>query len=137
MSEIGGGAAAGTLLVLPVLREAMSFLLMRPFLPDVVGPEDFCGAIPGRAHVLMEKWHSLLLESLVPISAMKPGDMVLWHPDVVHAVQATNEGLADAAVMYIASMPKTAINDEYVAQQTIRYELGQPPPDFSDLGSST
>ena len=136
MSEIGGDAAAGTLLVLPVLREVMSFLLMRPFLPDV-GPEDFCGAVPGRAHVLMEKWHRLLLKSLVPISAMQPGDMVLWHPDVVHAVQATNEGLADAAVMYIASMPKTAINDEYVVQQTIRYELGQPPPDFSHLGSGT
>ena len=61
-------------------------MLMRPFLSDVAAA-DFCGAVPGRSQELLPRFHQKLADALVPIPEMAPGDMVFWHPDLIHAVQ--------------------------------------------------
>ena len=38
---------------------------------------------------------------MVPIPEMHPGDMVFWHPDIIHAVQPEHLGPEDSSVFYI------------------------------------
>ena len=129
LSSIGTGPDKGTLLLLPLLREATSFLMLRPFLEDVPAA-DFCGAYPGKGQELNSRWHSKLLTGLVPIPAMEPGDMVFWHPDLVHAVQSTHLGNEDSSVFYIPAFPKCPLNDAYVQRQAHLFLSGRTPPDF-------
>ena len=79
--------------LLPLLREATAYVLMRPFLDDVAA-SDFCGAVPGRSQELLPEFHDRLVDALVPIPAMEPGDMVFWHPDLIHAVQVLHQVVA-------------------------------------------
>jgi len=129
VSAIGPVPDAGTLRVLPLLREATTHLLLRPFLEDV-GAADFCGAIPGMAHDVTEKWHKKILRGMVAIPAMEPGDTVWWHPDVVHAVEGRHHGVEDSAVFYMPSLPLTEANAKYVRSQREFFLSGRTPPDF-------
>eukprot|EP00413_Alexandrium_margalefii_P002325 CAMPEP_0204520622 /NCGR_PEP_ID=MMETSP0661-20131031/5358_1 /ASSEMBLY_ACC=CAM_ASM_000606 /TAXON_ID=109239 /ORGANISM="Alexandrium margalefi, Strain AMGDE01CS-322" /LENGTH=477 /DNA_ID=CAMNT_0051526189 /DNA_START=25 /DNA_END=1458 /DNA_ORIENTATION=- len=129
ISSIGAGPDAGTLKVLPLLKEATARIMMRPFLDDVPAA-DFCGAIPGMSHDVTPKWHGKLHAGLVPLPAMAPGDTVWWHADLVHAVEALHNGTEDSSVLYIPSFPATARNAAYVAQQRERFREGRTPPDF-------
>lgn len=89
--------------LLPLLREATAYILMRPFLDDVAAKSDFCGAVPGRSQELLPEFHGRLVDALVPIPAMEPGDMVFWHPDLVHAVQVLQQPLSVPSVNAVAS----------------------------------
>lgn len=129
VSAIGAGPDAGTLKVLPLLRESTASMILRPFLEDVPAA-DFCGAIPSMAHDVTRKWHKRLHESLVPIPAMRPGDTVWWHADVVHAVEQRHQGKEDSSVFYIPSVPATLQNIEYVRQQREHFLQGKTPPNF-------
>ena len=76
------GPRKGTLRVFPFVKDATSYIMLRPFMPDV--PEDlFPGAIPGKAFHISAKWHPLIHGKLVSVPAVKPGDTVWWHPDLV------------------------------------------------------
>lgn len=120
---------SGTLKVLPCVKEATAYILLRPFLPDVPAA-DFCGAIPGKGQDLMRKWHGELFDSLVPVPAMEAGDMVFWHSDLVHAVEQEHNGSHDSAVFYIPSLPHTEVNRRYVERQARHFLEGRTPPDF-------
>jgi len=129
VSGMDAGPDAGTLKVLPLLREATARILLRPFLKDVPAA-DFCGAVPGMAHDVTAKWHAALLRGLIPIPAMAPGDTVWWHADLVHAVEAQHNGAEDSSVFYIPSFPATRQNCAYARRQREKFEAGRTPPDF-------
>ncbi|PAJ78790.1 DUF1479 domain-containing protein [Burkholderia ubonensis] len=122
------GPGDGTLLLVPVAN-AMAYVVLRA-LQDDVADDDLCGARPGRALSILPEWHAPLLDALVPIPHMEPGDAVFWHGDVVHAVEDAHLGSGDSNVMYIAAAPGCAKNDAYLRRQLPAFLRGESPPDF-------
>jgi hypothetical protein len=122
------GPGDGTLQLIPVAN-AMAYVLLRA-LQDDVADDDLCGARPARALSILPEWHALLLDALVPIPAMQPGDAVFWHCDVVHAVEDQHRGSGYSNVMYIAAAPACAKNSAYVRRQWASFARGESPPDF-------
>jgi len=123
------GHGRGALMVVPLVRETSAFLMLRPFLDDV--PESsFCGANPGKTQDLLPKFHAAVIEGLVPIPDVGPGDTVWWHCDLIHAVEGSNGSVEDSSVFYIPAVPLCVKNAEYAAQQAGHFVLGKTPPDF-------
>lgn len=120
---------SGSLNLLP-LANAMAWILLRALQDDV--PDDsLCGAAPGRALAINERWHSLLVSHMAPIPRMRPGDAVFWHCDVVHGVEQSHTGEDDSNVIYIAAIPWCAKNQAYLAGQWQAFLAGNTPPDFA------
>ena len=122
------GPGDGTLQLIPI-ADAMAYIVLRALQDDV--PEDeLCGAQPARALSVQPAWHSLLLEAVTPIPHMQPGDAVFWHSDVVHSVEDVHRGSNYSSVMYIASAPWCAKNEQYLKRQLPSFLRGESPPDF-------
>lgn len=119
----------GTLQLLPIAN-AMAWILLRA-LQDDVAEDDLCGAAPGRALSVSEKFHPLLLEGFSSIPDMEAGDTVFWHCDVVHAVENEHQGEFDSNVMYIAAAPWCEKNVAYLLRQWPAFVEGRSPPDFA------
>jgi len=119
----------GTLQLLPIAN-AMAWILLRA-LQDDVAEDDLCGAAPGRALSVSEKFHPLLLEGFSSIPDMEAGDTVFWHCDVVHAVENEHQGEFDSNVMYIAAAPWCEKNVAYLQRQWPAFVEGRSPPDFA------
>eukprot|EP00041_Stephanoeca_diplocostata_P020034 m.439649 g.439649 ORF g.439649 m.439649 type:complete len:134 (+) comp21453_c0_seq7:265-666(+) len=77
-----------------------------------------------------EKWHQILIDSLVSIPKVYPGDMVFWHCDAIHAVDSQHQGTQDSAVFFVPAGPSSPANDAYVARQYQCFLEGTTPPDF-------
>ena len=83
------GPRKGTLRVFPFVKDATSYIMLRPFMPDV--PKNlFPGAIPGKAFHISAKWHPLVHGKLISVPEVKPGDTVWWHPDLVSKLNIRN-----------------------------------------------
>ena len=67
---------------------------------------------------------------MLSLPHVSPGDMVLWHTDLIHAVESSHCGSSDSSVMYIPAVPLTKRNMEYVIKQRKAFEEGTPPGDF-------
>lgn len=119
----------GTLQLLPIAN-AMAWILLRA-LQDDVAEDDLCGAAPGRALSVSEKFHPLLLEGFSSIPDMEAGDTAFWHCDVVHAVENEHQGEFDSNVMYIAAAPWCEKNVAYLQRQWPAFVEGRSPPDFA------
>ncbi|WP_158784214.1 DUF1479 domain-containing protein [Pantoea sp. BAV 3049] len=119
----------GTLNLMPVAN-VMAYILLRA-IQDDVPEDDLCGAAPGRALSVSEKWHPLLLEGISSIPDMAPGDTVFWHCDVIHAVENEHLGEFDSNVMYIAAAPWCEKNAAYLQRQWPAFVEGRSPPDFA------
>jgi hypothetical protein len=125
----GQGKGDGTLQVVPMLNEALAYFLLRPLLADV--PDDvLCGARRGKAQAIQAEWHQPLIDNLVSIPHVEPGDTVWWHPDLIHGVEAEHRGTAVSSVIYIPGAPLCPKNARYAAQQRARFLDGRTPPDF-------
>lgn len=125
----GQGKGDGTLQVVPMLREALAYFLLRPLLDDV--PDDLlCGARRGKAQAISTDWHQPLVDCLISIPHVEPGDTVWWHPDLIHAVEAEHRGTGVSSVIYIPGAPLCAKNARYARQQQARFLSGRTPPDF-------
>ena len=123
------GPGDGTLQLLPIAR-AIVYLLLRPMAKDV--PEDdLCGAQPGRALSLVERWHALLKPAITPIPRVDPGDTVWWHSDIIHAVEDHHKGSGYSNVIYIGAAPYCAKNAAYLERQKAAFLSGSSAPDFS------
>jgi hypothetical protein len=123
------GPGDGPLQVLPIAR-AIVYLLLRPLAKDV--PEDdLCGAQPGRALSLVDRWHALLKPAITPIPLVEPGDTVWWHSDIVHAVEDQHKGSGYSNVIYIGAAPYCAKNAAYLERQKAAFLSGASAPDFS------
>jgi hypothetical protein len=151
MSYIKGGE--GHLKVNPMLKAAMSYLLLRPFFEPIrnsneVGDEDFLekdnwrleqdttsliqGASPGHGQSLHDKLHPHLQlpSTMVHMPPVAPGDYVSWHCDTIHAVDGVHDGAQDSSVLYIPVCPLTKDNAKYLAMQRECFLPGKPSPDF-------
>ncbi|CAE6509573.1 unnamed protein product [Rhizoctonia solani] len=148
------GPSEGTLRTYPLLRESVAYVLMRPFFRphkpiltsspslDELSPSnwvmdlestEFPGAVPGSGQELNAITHPhLMLDKggMVSMRSVKPGDMVLWHCDGIHAVESKHSGQGDSSVFYIPAVPLTAHNAEYLASQRGTLVSGYPAPDF-------
>ena len=123
------GPNDGTLQLIPIAK-AMAYILTRALLDDV--PKDeLCGSKLGKALSVNKEYHSLLLEGLISIPNMKPGDTVWWHPDVVHAVEDKHLGKNYSNVVYVGSTPYCKKNVDYMRKQAKKFLKGESPPDFA------
>ena len=123
------GPNDGTLQLIPIVK-GMSYVLTRALLDDV--PEnELCGSKAGKALSINEKYHSLLLEGLISIPKMKPGDTIWWHPDVVHAVEEKHKGKNYSNVIYVGATPYCKKNIDYIKKQSKKFIEGKSPPDFA------
>ena len=123
------GPNDGTLQLIPIAK-GMAYILTRALLDDV--PEnELCGSKPGRALSVNKDYHALLLEGLISIPKMKPGDTIWWHPDVVHAVEDKHFGKNYSNVVYVGSTPYCKKNLEYTLKQSKKFLEGKSPPDFA------
>ncbi|GJE98153.1 DUF1479-domain-containing protein [Phanerochaete sordida] len=151
------GPGEGTLKVLPFLKEATAYLMLRPFFrptaqalraadaadgkvaldfaswePALDSPE-FSGSEPAKAQVFSPKFHPHLRlgeGSLVSVPRVYPGDQVFWHCDLVHAVETEHTGAHDSVVLYIPAVPFTVENAGYLRSQLLTFAKGLPAPDF-------
>ena len=123
------GPGDGTLSLLPIAN-SIAFFLMRA-LQDDVAPDDLCGAAPGRALGASPDWHGELLDGLVTIPRVDPGDTVWWHPDVIHSVANEHNGPDIANVIYVGASPRCAKNQAYARKQAQAFLTGQSAPDFA------
>ena len=123
------GPNDGTLQLIPIAK-AMAYILTRALLDDV--PKDeLCGSKLGKALSVNKEYHSLLLEGLISIPNMKPGDTVWWHPDVIHAVEDKHLGKNYSNVVYVGSTPYCKKNLDYARKQAKKFLKGESPPDFA------
>ena len=123
------GPNDGTLQLIPIAK-GMSYVLTRALLDDV--PEnELCGSKAGKALSINEKYHSLLLEGLISIPKMNPGDTIWWHPDVVHAVEEKHRGKNYSNVVYVGSTTYCQKNIDYIKKQSKKFVEGKSPPDFA------
>ncbi|MEM8748875.1 MAG: YbiU family protein [Pseudomonadota bacterium] len=123
------GPQDGTLSLIPSARGIGYFLLRA--LQDDVAEDDLCGAEPGRALSAKPEWHSDILDGLVSIPLVEPGDTVWWHPDIIHSVADHHAGDDFANVIYIGASPKCAKNEAYVRRQAQHFLAGKSAPDFA------
>jgi len=122
------GPGDGTLQLIPIAN-VMAYVILRA-LQDDVPDDELCGAQPARALSIKPEWHGLLLEAVTPIPHMQPGDAVFWHSDVIHSVEDAHRGNGYSNVMYIASAPWCAKNEDYLKRQLPSFLRGESPPDF-------
>lgn len=123
------GPDDGTLSLIPDAH-SISYFLLRA-LQDDIAADDLCGATPGRALSADPKWHADILDGLVSIPTVNPGDTVWWHPDIIHSVADEHAGSDYANVIYIGASPKCSKNEAYVRKQAVKFVAGESAPDFA------
>ncbi|KDQ15639.1 hypothetical protein BOTBODRAFT_108165 [Botryobasidium botryosum FD-172 SS1] len=147
------GPNEGTLRVYPNLLLSSAYVLLRPFFKAVkpldsansredyleasnwtldLASTEFPNSVMGRGQELNEITHPhLRLENtMVSVPRVKPGDMVFWHCDGVHAVESVHRGEGDSSVLYIPAAPLTEKNMDYTARLAHAFLSGSPPEDF-------
>ena len=107
-----------------------ALLLLRALQSDVAD-DGLCGAWPGRALAASPEWHSELLEGMISIPEVRPGDTVWWHPDILHSVANEHSGSDYANVIYIGASPVCAKNEAYARKQANAFLAGRSAPDFA------
>lgn len=149
MSEVHAGE--GHLLVNPMLKETMAYILLRPFFEakkaaDQTDQDSFLaadnwsfvpdrpyleGAACGKAQEVNAPLHPHLelATSMVHVPTVRPGDYVAWHCDTIHAVDAVHGGSQDSSVLYIPVCPLTPQNALGMARQRAHFMRGTPSPD--------
>ena len=125
------GPRDGTLRLIPI-AEGIAYVLLRA-LQDDVALDDLCGAAPGRALSVTREWHPDLVDGLVSIPEVMPGDAVFWHTDVCHSVGDEHAGRDYASVLYIGSAPDCAKNRAYLPKQRDAFIAGRSAPDFAAM----
>jgi hypothetical protein len=105
-------------------------MLLRALQEDVA-EDDLCGALPGRALGASRQWHPTLMEGLVSIPTVQPGDTVWWHPDIIHAVENEHSGTGYSNVVYVGASPRCNKNAVYARQQAQAFMEGRSAPDFA------
>jgi len=124
------GEGDGTLQVIPFIKEATSYLMLRPFLEDVPC-DDWCGSLAKKAFNVSKEWHAPLIKGLCSIPKLQPGDTVWWHPDLIHSVEQKHEGDQYSNVMFIGATPYCEKNKKYIELQKKHFLEGRSAPDWA------
>lgn len=143
----------GTLKVFPGLSLSNPYLILRPFFRLLVAPDsqevwdpeswvfdvssaDFPGLVPQDGgwrgpRPTTDLHPNLLLETtMISMPKVYPGDAVFWHGDLIHSVENEHTGHSDSAVMYIAAVPTTPLNQAYIERQRESFLKAVTPPDY-------
>jgi len=129
------GPGDGTLKVLPLLKEAIAHAMMRPLLDDI--PENMIpGYQPKKILYFVPQFHSKLIDAMVSIPKVSPGDTVWWHCDLIHSVEEYHSGEETNTVLYIPTGPDCPINRSYVERTKACFTSGKCPPDFGSSRES-
>ncbi|KAI8337768.1 hypothetical protein BC941DRAFT_426130 [Chlamydoabsidia padenii] len=128
LSDVTPGGA--TLRVNPLIKETTAYYMMKPLLEQYKDRADFLTAWPGRSLDITKEHHSAIVDCMVSVPPVSPGDGVFWHCDQVHAVEPKNEMKTDSSVLYIPVMPLCERNSEYLYRQRDAFLKGCTPPDF-------
>ncbi len=123
------GPGDGTLSLLTIAKSISYFLLSA--LQKDVADDELCVATPGRALGASQEWHKEILEGLISIPEVEPGDTVWWHPDVIHSVANEHQGDHYANVIYVGASPVCAKNEAYARRQADAFYSGRSAPDFA------
>lgn len=131
------GTGEGTLRLVPQLKLAAAYQLLRPFFIldetfDDVTPL-FPGASPGELQFFPTDElhpHLLMQKSMVGIPPVRPGDYVFWHCDVVHEVDKLHPGDRDSSVSYNGCVPLCPYNLENLVEMRESFLGVSPPRDF-------
>ncbi|EIW80166.1 DUF1479-domain-containing protein [Coniophora puteana RWD-64-598 SS2] len=149
-------AGEGTLQLLPMLRLATAYVILRPFfrprdpssgslhpddweldLDSAMFPGSRIGA-SGQELSVESHPHLRLEKTMVSIPRTRPGDQVYWHCDGVHAVEGYHGGKNLSSVMYIPAAPLCMKNARYLRDQRVNFVHGHVAPDFpASAGEST
>jgi hypothetical protein len=125
----------GVLHAVPI-PAAMAYVLLRA-LQDDVADDDLAGAANGQAVPITDRYHSVLLEALMPIPPVHPGDTVWWHADLIHSVGAVSGQQGWGNVMYIPAAPYCEKNAAYARACGQAFLAGASPPDFASENYET
>ncbi|KAF4990006.1 hypothetical protein FDECE_14521 [Fusarium decemcellulare] len=131
------GTGEGTLRLVPDLKLATAYQLLRPFFIldesfDDVTPL-FPGASPGQLQFFPTDElhpHLFMKKSMVGIPPVKPGDYVFWHCDVVHEVDKFHPGTRDSSVSYNGCVPLCPYNLENLVEMRRSFLAADTPKDF-------
>lgn len=121
----------GTLTILPLLKESLASIMIRPLLSDI--PKDQLPNYEGVSNHPMyidKNLHADLIKAMISLPKMNPGDCVFWHGDLVHAVEPEHKGTKTNTVLYIPAAPDCPLNRLYVERAKFCFESGLTPPDF-------
>ncbi|KAK3300233.1 uncharacterized protein B0H64DRAFT_313784 [Chaetomium fimeti] len=152
----------GSVQVCPHPRLATAYFLLRPFFSPQEGDQHhhqqqqeqqqqqpwtfnrpqnsiLHGALPSYAQQITPSLHPHLQldRSMLPVPHLEPGDYLVWHPDLIHAISPTAEGAAPTsptAYMYLPACPLTQTNALYLARQRKAFLQGHAGPDFDLVG---
>lgn len=130
----------GTILFAPLVKEVTAYYMLKPFFDEndnLKLDTSFPGAIPGKGLEFNSSSHpELALEKImVSIPKVEPGDLVLWHCDLIHSVDPVHLGKGDSSVFYIPSVPVCRVNTEYAFLQREAFLKGLAAPDFPGFPS--
>ncbi|ODM95117.1 hypothetical protein Ocin01_11564 [Orchesella cincta] len=120
----------GTLRVCPIIKLSTAYLILRPLLEDLVETTNMAGAKQGVQQHILPEFHQPLIDAVVSIPQVNPGDCVFWHCDGIHAVEECCNSVTDSSVFYIPSTPLCNNNIKYLARQRYALENGVTPQDF-------
>ena len=154
------------LMLCPMLRLSTAYFLLRPFFSPALPPEacasidEFLaeenwaldavqtsilhGALPSYTQELNPSLHPHLRlpQSMVTVPRLGRGDYILWHPDLIYAIDRPaphtpalplsfpDPPATPTTIMYIPACPLTQTNALYLARQRKAFLLGHPSPDF-------
>lgn len=133
------GTGEGTLRLLPNMKAAIAYIMLRPFFIDGAFdnvPPTFSGANPGHLQFFPTEAfhpHLELKRSVVGIPPVKPGDYVFWHADVVHEVDKFHPGTTDSSVAYNPCTPLIPYNLESLIGTKKAFLAADTPSDFHGL----
>lgn len=119
----------GVLQTIPI-PAAITYILLRA-LQDDMPPERLCGAMNGQSLPVTDEWFPDLLDALVPIPAVEPGDTVWWHCDLIHGVAPVAAQQGWGNVMYIPVTPYCDKNVRYARSCGHAFLSGASPSDFA------
>lgn len=125
LSEAGAGK--GTIRLCPTIKEQSAYYLLKALVDPSIKDKHLPG-VHGMS--LREELYPLINECLVTIPDVQPGDYVLWHCDLGHAVEYTHFGQNDSSVAYIPAAPMCPLNARYLKEQRITFLEGACGPDF-------
>ncbi|OAP57023.1 hypothetical protein AYL99_09135 [Fonsecaea erecta] len=138
MSSTGPGE--GTLKVCPLIRQATSYLILRPFINLQTGKLNLDATFPNSVPAACQEYDPVshpgleLDTTMVSMPKVEPGDYVAWHCDMIHAVDQEHHGTSDSSVMYIPACAITRPNLEFLKRQRMSALAYSPPPDFPGAG---
>ncbi|CAH2352544.1 hypothetical protein CLIB1423_07S01948 [[Candida] railenensis] len=143
--SLSDNEVGGTLRVLPSLKLAISYVLLRPFFwrdPESGNIEDyeidlettrFPGTKPGTGQIILDVEdfpHLNPSQNVVKIPEVNKGDFIFWHTDLPHDVDPEHHGSSHSSVFYYAIAPLSPGNIETLLDTKDSWTRNVSPFDY-------